>query len=466
MQVDLRLIPWFMSDKELIMKSNHISGESRRTFIKKGATVAAGLAVASSAKSYASVLGANDNVSVAVIGLKRRGLPQIHSLSKIPNVVVTYVCEVDEKQMEVGLAEAEGYLGYRPKAMKDMRQIVEKSDVDAVFLAIPDHWHAYGTMIAAQNGKHVYVEKPCSHNLAEDDFLIALENKYKNLRFQMGTQQRSSLETIEVISAVHNGLIGDTYKATTFYSNARGSVPVPQEVAPPTFLDWELWQGPAPRRKYLHILEDYNWHWRWHWGTAESANNGTHELDVARWALDVNYPEQVQTQCGKFHYADDGWEMYDTMMVTFKFPGNKVLHWDGKSRNGYQSYGAGRGSIIYGTDGSLFINRNGYKVFSRDGEILQEKKVRSEAGIALGGGGNMTTGHIRNFIESIRGNASVNAPLSIGAVSTHLAHYTNVSSRIVEQKLNIDPETGRFKDKNIMNMYWGREYESGWELNL
>jgi predicted dehydrogenase len=321
-------------------------------------------------------------------------------------------------------------------------------------------------MIALQNGKHVYVEKPCSHNLAEDEFLMKAEKKYSDLKIQMGTQQRSSPETTEVVKAIHEGLIGNTYKAVAFYSNKRGPVPVPKVTTPPDFLDWELWQGPAPRREFLDILADYNWHWRWHWGTAESANNGTHEMDVARWALDVEYPEAVQTQGGKFHFVDDGWEMYDTMLVSFNFPGNKVLQWDGKSRNGYETYGAGRGTVIYGSEGSVFVDRSGYRVYSREGEVIQEKTGEPEGGVALGGGGSMTTGHVRNFIESIRGNDTLNTPLSIGAVSTHLTHYTNVASRTPGRQLDINPWNGRFRSKKIMKKYWSRDYESGWELKL
>ena len=189
-------------------------------------------------------------------------------------------------------------------------------------------------------------------------------------------------------------------------------------------------------------------------------------MDVARWALDVKYPESVQTLGGKFHFKDDGWEMYDTMEVTFNFPGNKVLQWDGKSRNGYETYGGGRGTIIYGTDGSVFVDRGGYKVYSRDGEMIQEKRGEAEGGVALGGGGDMTTRHVKNFIESIRGNDTLHTPLSIGAVSTHLTHYTNVASRMGNKLLEINPKNGHFRSKKIMKKYWGRDYERGWELKI
>ncbi|MEX0331165.1 MAG: Gfo/Idh/MocA family protein [Puniceicoccaceae bacterium] len=438
----------------------------RRDFIRKTAVGTAGLAMMTSASSYASVVGANDKVRVAVIGLKRRGIPLMKSMAQIENVAVTCICEVDDNQMAKGLEEAQLTLGYLPATEKDMRAVVEREDVDAVVITTPDHWHAYGTMIALQNGKHVYVEKPCSHNLAEDDFLMALEEKYSDLKIQMGTQQRSSPETMEIIKAIHEGAIGDPYKALAFYSNGRGEVPVPQQVEVPPHLDWELWQGPAPRRPFLDILEDYNWHWDWHYGTAESANNGTHEMDVARWALGVEYPEHVQAQGGKYHFVDDGWAMYDTMLVTFRFPGGKELQWDGKSRNGYTTYGSGRGTIVYGTEGSVYVDRGGYRLFSRKGELLEEKIGGTEAGVALGGGGDLTTSHVRNFIDAIRGNAALRTPMAIGAVSTHLTHYTNVASRVEGNQLEIDAKTGKFTDKAVMKKYWGRDYEPGWELTL
>lgn len=440
------------------------TGDSRRTFLKKTTAGAVGVATLGSARSYAGVTGANSRVRIAVIGLKRRGLAHLRYLAHVPNIEVTWICEVDARQMEKGLAEAEKQLGYKPKTATDIRDVIGKKDVDAVTLAIPDHWHAYGAMVAAKAGKHVYLEKPTSHNLAEDDFLIELEKKYRDIVFQVGVQQRSAVESIEVIKAIHGGEIGDVYKATTFYNNRRGEVPVPKEVDPPSYFNWELWQGPAPRRKFHDILEDYNWHWRWHWGTAESSNNGTHELDVARWALGVTYPSSVQSLGGKYHFKDDGWEMYDTMMATFTFPGGKLLEWDGKSRNAYETYGYDRGTIVYGSEGTVFLNREGYKLYDRMGKLVRERM-----GVAMTGWGvtgDMTIAHMANFVQAIRGNETVTAPISEGAVSTHLANYINVASRTRNSRLGIDVKTGRFRDQAVMEEYWGRDYEPGWELTL
>lgn len=442
----------------------HPKAASRRSFLK---TTALGSAfVATPARSFAALSGANDRVRVAVIGIKRRGQPLIRSLSTLPNVEVAYVSDVDAVQLEKGMAMVEKTLGYRPATEKDVRKIVEMKDVDAIFVATPDHLHAYQTLIALQNGKHVYVEKPCSHNLGEDALLIQAQARYPDLKIQMGTQQRSSPETREVIQAIHDGIIGQPYKAVAFYANSRGEVPVPQEVTPPPTLDWELWQGPAPRRPFLDILADYNWHWRWHWGTAESANNGTHEMDVARWALQVTYPEEVRATGGKYHFVDDGWEMYDTMEVNFHYAGNRLIQWNGNSRNGYLTFGAGRGTVIYGTDGSVYVDRDGYRVYGRDGALIRESKGEAEDGVALGGGGGMTTRHVANFIGAVRDGRSLNAPITEGAVSTSMTHYTNIASRVPGGIIRVDAATGRLTDGALMDQYGFREYEKGWEPRL
>ncbi len=441
--------------------------DTRRSFIKKSALGAAGIAVASTAKSYASVIGANDTLHVALAGFKRRGKPLMDSLAKVPNVKLTYLIEVDSRQMDAGMKHAEEVLGYKPKAEKDIRKVVEQKDVDAIMIATPDHLHAYEALLGLKHGKHVYVEKPCAYNLDEDRMLLKAEKKYSDLKIQMGSQQRSSRETQEIVAQIHEGVIGDPYKAVAFYNNARGRVANPKVVAPPKELDWELWQGPAPRTDFIDIVEDYNWHWRWHWGTAESANNGTHELDVARWALGVVYPEEVRTISGKHHFADDGWEMYDTMEATYRFAGNKVIQWDGKSRNGYQTYQGGRGLVVYGSEGSVHLNRGGYRLYDRKGDLIRETLAgTNEGGIALGGGGGMTDIHVRNWVNAIRKGEKLAAPMKEGVPSTHLTHYANISSRAGDALVLVDSKTGKMKDKELVKKYDAREYEPGWELSV
>jgi predicted dehydrogenase len=217
----------------------------------------------------------------------------------------------------------------------------------------------------------------------------------------------------------------------------------------------------------MNDIWDYNWHWYgWNWGTAETGNNATHELDVARWALQVEYPEHVDVEAAKRHFLNDGWEMYDTMDATFRFPGNKVIKWDGKSRNAMLTYGADRGTIIYGSEGSVFVDRGGYKLFDRKGKLVKSSKSAStEAGTALGGGGDMTDTHIQNFFNVIRGKETqLNSPIEQGAISQMMCHYANIGFRI-GKSFEVNTKDGHILDKDGMKL-WGREYAKGWEPKL
>jgi predicted dehydrogenase len=348
----------------------------------------------------------------------------------------------------------------------DIHDVWNDKSVDAIFNATPDHWHAPGTWMAMQAGKHVYIEKPCSHNPREGELLVAFQQKYGKV-IQMGNQQRSAKESQEIIGEIHKGVIGDVYKALAFYSNSRGAVPIEKKAPVPDGLDWELWQGPAPHRAYTDNTWDYNWHWYgWHWGTAETGNNATHELDVARWALQATYPEKVEVEAAKRHFANDGWVMYDTMDATFRFPGNKIIQWDGKSRSGYNTYGSDRGTIIYGSEGTVFVNRNGYILFDRMGKKIRDSKsAGNEAGTALGGGGDMTDAHVANFFNVIRGKETkLNSPIEEGAISQMMCHYANISYRI-GKSFQVNTQNGHILDKDGMKL-WDRQYEKGWEPKL
>ncbi|MGD9928839.1 MAG: Gfo/Idh/MocA family oxidoreductase [Mangrovibacterium sp.] len=445
---------------------------NRRDFLRKAAAGAAGItlgtsALGMSAKSYSRIVGANDRLSVALMGCGRRvGAFYLAIIDKKNNVDLAYICDVMKKQRERVAKDLTGKVSGKAALVNDIREVFADPKVDAIFNATPDHWHAPGTWMAMQAGKHVYIEKPCSHSPQEGELLVAFQQKFGKV-VQMGNQQRSSPESIEIISEIHNGVIGNAYRAVAFYSNNRGEVPVPRIAPVPEGLDWDLWQGPAPREEYRHNTWDYNWHWYgWNWGTAETGNNATHELDIARWALQVEYPEFVEVQAAKRHFKNDGWEMYDTMDASFRFPENKIIVWDGKSRNGYNTYGSDRGTIIYGTEGTVFVNRSGYKLFDRSGKLVRDSKAASnEAGTALGGGGDMTDTHVVNFFDNIRGKSSqLNSPIDMGAVSQMLVHYANISYRI-GKSFDVNTENGHIFDREAMKL-WSREYEPGWEPKL
>ncbi|SFB36356.1 Gfo/Idh/MocA family protein [Algoriphagus aquimarinus] len=445
------------------MKKNN-----RRDFIKKSAAATVGFSAlgsaAFSAKSYGSIIGANERLNVAIAGLGRRLGAYYEPIGlKSSNVNLMYLCDAMESQMPKAAKNFAKHIDYAPKLEQNVMKVMDDKEVDCMIIATPDHWHAPGTWLSLERGKNVYVEKPCSHNPHEGELLIALQKKYNKV-VQMGNQQRSAPESREIISAIHNGAIGKAFMAKAFYSNNRGAVPNPVAAPAPTGLDWEMWQGPAPRKAYTHDTWDYNWHWYgWEYGTAETGNNATHELDVARWALQVDYPSEVQVTADKRHFAEDGWTMYDTMDATFKFGNGSVIQWDGKSRNSYKTYGSDRGTIIYGTEGSVYVDRGGYKQFDRSGkEVKNSMSSSNEAGTALGGGGDMSTTHIVNFFNAVRGLEKQNSNIEEGAVSTLLCHLANISYRTGET-LKCDPKNGHIQGSKAASALWTRSYEKGWE---
>ncbi|WP_031426213.1 Gfo/Idh/MocA family protein [Flavimarina sp. Hel_I_48] len=444
---------------------------TRRGFIRKATLGGAGIVIANSAmgmpaSSYRRIIGSNERLNVAIAGLGRRYGAYVDPIArKESNVQLLYLCDVMESQRTSALKNFSQHIDYSPKLANDIRKVLEDKDLDVLLNATPDHWHTPGSIMALKAGKNVYVEKPCSHDMNENEMLVAAAKKYDKV-VQMGNQQRSSNHTIEIIKAIHDGAIGKPYKAVAFYVNSRGEVPVQKKAAPPQGLDWELFQGPAPRREYTDNTWDYNWHWYgWDYGTAEAGNNATHELDVARWALQVDYPNHAQVEAGKRQFENDGWEMYDSMEATFNFDDNKIIEWDGKSRNGYNTYGAGRGTIIYGSEGSVFVDRGRYELTDLSGKVVKEVKAESnEAGTALGGGGDTSTAHVVNFFNTIRGTEELQAPIDDAAVSMAMVHYTNMAYRS-GKGFDIDQKTGKVYDRDAMK-FWGRKYENGWEPKL
>lgn len=446
----------------------------RRKFLNQVSILSAGISFGAgslygssiklSPKSYSRVVGSNERIGLAFQGLGRRFPGLLRSSLKLKNIDILYFCDVMEKQ--TGRAN-NLFSKLSPKKAKnevDIHKIFDDKDVDAIIMATPDHWHAYGACKAMEYGKHVYLEKPCSHNMDESEKLVEYQ-KYYNKTIQMGNQQRSSTHTQNIIKSIHNGIIGDAYNAVCFYNNNRGEVPNQVPTNPPPGLNWDLFQGPAPRRDYTYDTWDYNWRWYdWDYGTGEAGNNATHELDIARWALDVNYPIHTNVYAKKNHFLNDGWTMYDNMEAKFEFPKNKSINWNGRSRNAYgRKIEGGRGTIIYGTKGSVFVNRQEYKLYDIQGNLLNHIKSNdNESNNTLGGGGNMTTRHMRNFVDGIRGKENLNAPINDAVISQSLVHYSNVAYRS-NQSLTINLKSGKIKNKKAKK-YWSRDYEPGWEL--
>jgi len=438
---------------------------TRRDFIKKSSLVIAGsvLGAASlTAKTYARISGANERMNFAILGLRNRGFALLDGIQNSENTLVTHICDVDQRYFEKFSKEAETKQGQKPVWAKDIRKMLESKDIDAIAIATPEHWHTPMAIMGLQAGKHVYVEKPCSHNPHEGELLVEAQKKYGKL-VQMGNQQRSSPFTRKLIHQIHEGLIGDVYFGKAWYTNTRDSIGIGKEVPVPGYLDWDLWQGPAPRRAYKDNIHPYNWHWFWHWGTGETLNNGTHEVDICRWALNVDYPNKVTASGGRYHFQDD-WEFYDTLITNFEYE-NKMITWEGHSCNG-QGYQSGRGAALHGTKGAVTINRKGYKVYNLQKELIEDYQTDQSSETAdLMSRDSMTQLHIKNFINGIRLGEKLRSPIDDANKSVTILQLSNIAWKF-DRELHLNKKNGHIKnDSEAMGM-WSREYEKGWELKI
>jgi len=434
---------------------------TRRKFLNTVVVGGTGLAVASSAKSYARIAGANERVNFAVIGLNSRGYAHLSSIQANKAAArITHVCDVESNILRKFADETQKGMGEAPATEKDFRKVLELKEVDAISIAAPDHWHTAMGIAGMQAGKHVYVEKPLSHNPAEGVMLVEAQKKTGKLA-QMGNQQRSSKYTIEVIQKIHEGMIGRAYYAKAWYSNSRKSIGVGKEAAVPATLDWDLFQGPAPRRPYKDNVQPYNWHWFKIWGTGEALNNGTHEVDVCRWALGEEFPKRVTSAGGRYQFKDD-WEFYDTLITNFEYE-DKLLSWEGKSCQGMKIYGRDRGSAIMGTTGTVVIDRDGYEVFDWAGKKTSEYKVPKEptSSADLVGRDSMTDAHFANFIAAIRTGEKLHSPVAEGNISVTMLQLSNIAYD-VKRELRVDPKDGKILDDSEAMKGWNREYEKGW----
>lgn len=447
---------------------------NRRDFLKKTGVAGIGLGMAgylgSSTNTSAQAattggrkLGPNDKILAAVIGTNGRGLAHIGCLGSIPGVEIVYICDVDDHAIAKGIKEVAKKQKTEPKGLKDFRKALEDKSLDVVTIATPDHWHTPMAIMALAAGKHVYVEKPCSQNPYEGELLLAAVKKYQRV-VQMGAQRRSSVQMRQIVPEIHAGLIGKVYCGRGWYVNNRQSIGHGKPAPVPEWLDYELWQGPAPRRDYVDNLIHYNWHWRWHWGTGEALNNGTHEIDVCRWALDVNWPTRVSSNGGRYQFQDD-WETPDTQTINWDFAEGKTMSWEGRSCNDYPIENKSRGVMIYGTEGSAFLDGNDYTIYDKKKKIIKSAKGNEAVdptNIISASGVGMDTAHVTNFIETVRGGQQLTCPIEEGYKSVTLLHLGNIAWR-VGRELHCDPANGHIlKDSDAMKL-WRRKYEPGWE---
>jgi predicted dehydrogenase len=432
----------------------------RRDFLVQSSTAALALGTRGRLSPIRRSIRASDRVAVAVMGVHSRGNELAMALART-GAELRYICDVDSRAVEKTVADVTAMKDQHPKGMTDFRRALDDKSLDALVIAAPDHWHTPAALLGLKAGKHVYVEKPCGHDPHEGELLVEAQRRYGRV-VQMGTQQRSAPESIDVIQQIRGGVIGRPYFARAWYANTRDTIGHGVPAPVPAWLDYELWQGPAPRTPYRDNVVHYNWHWFWRWGTGEICNNGTHEIDVCRWALGVDFPSKVTSSGGRYQFHDD-WQTTDTQVASFEFDGGATISWEGRSCNGRPIEDRDRGASIHGTEGTVIIDRSGYVIYDRaNKEVARRIRKESEDALDTRGGGSLTDLHLANFQDAVRGTAKPAAPIEEGHKTVLLCHLGNIAQRTTGS-LSCDPSTGHVVGDAAAMALWSRQYEPGWE---
>ena len=422
---------------------------NRRTLIKNSS--AFGLTAAlSSVSGLARAQSSEKKVKVAVVALGR-GMAHVQALLKIPNVEIKYLSELDNTRLERGLKIVGEKQSTSCHGVKDFRTFLDDKELDAVFIATPNHWHTPAAVLAMQAGKHVYVEKPGSQNPGEAEMLVAATKKYDRL-VQMGNQRRTWMK--EAIAALHEGAIGKVNFGRAFYYNSRKEV-AKQAIPAAPELDYDLWQGPVPDEEGRDIKPfiHYDWHWLWHWGNGELGNNAIHTLDILRWGMKKDYPTRVTYNGGRYWF-NDAQETPDTGTAVYDF-GDCGMEWVQSSCQPRAAEKPLAEVIFYGEGGTMAIARDSWTTYDLKGAKMGEGK----------GAGGGDVAHMGNFIEAIRGNAKLNSPIDEGQKSTMLCHLGNLAYR-TNTVVQCDPKTGKLQDNPEAAKLWSRPYRKGWEIKI
>ena len=422
--------------------------QSRRTFIYMGTAAAL---------SASRVLGANDKINVAVIGLGGRGGAHMKTYAKLPEARIAAVCDVDQAALERGQALVQKLTNDKPKGYADMHEVFADKDIAAVSMPLPNHWHALATIWACQAGKDVYVEKPACHNVYEGRKMVEAARKY-NRMVQVGSQSRSIPYMQKAVQALRDGAIGQVYLAKGLCFKRRKSIGHKPDSPVPPGVDWDKFLGPAPMRPFNALRFKYNWHWFWDTGNGDIGNQGVHEMDIARWGLGKDeLPASAGSMGGKYVYDDDQ-ETPNTQMATFDYgPSELMFEVRGiltGSEGGLQTAGGNTiGNLFYGADGWMALDGAGYRIYKGEkSDLVTDEKSPREDSTAL---------HMSNFLSAVRSRnyKDLNADVQIGVTSADLCHLANISYRL-KRRVNYDNGSGKFVNDGEADRMLTRVYRA------
>jgi predicted dehydrogenase len=413
---------------------------TRRGFLERHGAIAAGAFLPLASRGLAAP---SDRIRVAVIGCGGRGKDHANTLLDVPAVELASLCDPDDTRLNKMGADVEAKTGRKPVLQPDLRRIFEDRNIDAVTIATCNHWHALAAIWACQAGKHVYVEKPVSHNIFEGRQIVNASRKYQRI-VQGGTQRRSNAFIREAVRQLRDGIIGDVYMARCVHYQLRDSLGFQQPEPPPGWLHWDLWLGPAPEQPYHKNLVHYNWHWFWDFGNGELGNNGIHAIDLARWGLAKGLPSKIHSTGGRYGYKDQG-QTPNTQLVTCEYDDGTQLVSEVRGRFSNEEAAMSAGLMFYGSKGYITIT------FDDDRPRLFLGASKKPEMIKPAGDApeprDLTLLHFRNFFDAIRANRQdmLNADILETHLSTAICHLGNISYRL-GRKLAFDPDAERFRD--------------------
>ena len=408
--------------------------------------------MAASAAAGSSVLGANDRIRAAVLGVNGRGQSHMYGLQPLKNVEVTTLVDPDLAIAGKRAGEFEEKHGQRPKLVQDLRRVLEDRDIDVITIATPNHWHTLAAIWACQAGKDVYIEKPATHTFHEGLSLIAAARKYNRI-VQNGVQLRSSEAVHEAVQKMRAGAIGDIYMGRATIFKWRPSLEAAPDEEPPSTLDYDMWVGPGKWRPYSKRHVHYNWHWTWDFGNGEIGNQGIHELDMLQWGLGVTFPDEIVSSGGRYLW-DDHRETPEilTTLMQFKNEG-KMAEVEVRFWHSNHETRSAVGNIFYGSEGYLAVS--GYTKW----EIFRGRKPK------LVESGDAPTKHYQNFIKAVRSRKTEDqhGPVETAHHSAALAHLGNIAFKR-GKILEFDRQANRFSDDEAANAMLNKPYRKGFEV--
>lgn len=393
-------------------------------------------------------VSANDKIVVGIIGCGGMGMSNLGDFKRNPDVEIAAVCDVYQPHLDRAVKAAGG----KVEAYKDFRKLLERKDLNAVVVSTPDHWHAIPAIMACQAGLDVYVEKPVSRTIAEGRAMVDAARKHKRV-MQVGTQQRSGSHFQKAVEIVRSGVLGKITLCRTFNlgNEAPGGIGKPADCPPPAELDWDLWQGPAVERPYNPNRAIYKFRYFWEYANGKITDWGPHLIDIVHWGMGVDAPLTISAAGGKFA-VDDNRETYDTLDVTYEYPGF-VMTYSYRGACGMPMDGHSYGTQFYGTNGTLFVDRSGFKVFP-EGDRMSAMQ---------GGTSEQHRGHVRNFLDCMRSRALPVSDIEIGHRTTS-APLLGVIALKTGRKIRWDGKSEKILNDKEASRLLRPEYRAPWKI--